>query len=292
MTNLVLSAPTQPHNGHCPRCGVKAVAGALLCGCKDRPAEVTAQAFSTDATLKQKQDYYVYSERPYRMKEAPRLNHELEQALKRERLDKTYRFVWGGVVVVREEPNAPDFTIARGDRSACHSVAGVFMPKYIYARSRQARGYYYTDDLGRKIPTLREELVPPGRLALVDYRYTDFGILRWFLEQRTKAQDLIDAGVYDPKEQVPESEWVCIMPLETKLGLYYEPGLEMIEILQQREYENRNANLKNVAAAQMQRLAKARLEKEEAEDKQGAKDFDLVYRDAVRSTEKQTAYSI
>lgn len=309
-STLILSKKAEPFNGHCPTCGVAAVTGKLLCGCRERPLQPqpapqivltdvdapleteSAVAYSTDATLRRKQQYYVYSERPYRFKEPPELSRELLTALKRERLDKTYRFVWGGVVVVREQPNADTFTIARGHKTACHDVGGIFMPKYIFARARQARGYYYINDLQQKVAVTREEFVPPGKLALVDYRYVDFGLLRWFLEQRTNADTLIKTRVYDPKEHVPESEWLCIMPLETRNGLYYEPGLEMIDVLKKREWENESADLRQVAAAQIARNEKARLEEARKEDEQGHKDFDLVYRDATRSAEKQTAYSI
>lgn len=277
--------------GKCPRCGAHAVDGKLLCPCRDKTIEVSGQAFSTFSTLKDKQDYYQYVGRPIRMKEAPTLDKGLVDAMKRERLVRAYRFVWGGVVLVREEPNSPGFTIARGHRNACHDVNGVFMPKYIYQRARQARGYFYYNDLNQKVCTPREEFIPPDKLARVDYRYVDFGILKWHLEQRANAETLINSGVYDARENVPESEWTCVMVLKSKAGLYYEPGLEMIEVLQKREWENRNMSLKDIAAGMMQRTAKARLEKEETEDKADKKEWDQLYADVEKKVRLQKTYS-
>lgn len=241
--------------------------------------------------LKQKQAYYIYDERPYRFKQPPVLNRDLVDAMKREQLDKTYRFVWGGVVVVREEENSDSYIIARGDKTAMADYDGLMMPKYIFARARQARGYCYFNDLNQKVAVTRQELVPPGRMCLVDYRYIDFGMLKWFLEFRSSASDLLAAHVYDPKEQVPEHEWTCIMPLATEAGLYYEPGVEMIEILRQREWENRNADLNALALTNIERQLKTRSESDESQEAADKAEFYQLFADVMADYEKQTEYS-
>jgi hypothetical protein len=313
---------TLPVANRCPRCNARAVGGMLLCGCRDRvisvtkadyektvnkqramagrepftPAEIDAELDrqkrkllpSPDAT-KEKEDYFIYDTRPYRMKTPPVLSRELTDAMKRERLDKSYRFVWGGVVLVRERENGP-YEIARGDATAIADFNGVMMPKYLFARAKQARSYCYSDDLNRKIPVSRTDLVPPGRIAQVDYRYVDFGYLRWFLEMRAFARDLIDGRVYDPKEEVPESEWICIMRLDTKAGLYYEPGLEMMDVLRKREWENQNANLDDLAKEEAERMAKAGEERESAEEVADKNEFNLLYDDVMRRVEKQATH--
>lgn len=303
-----------PVGGVCPVCAAKVVGGALKCGCKVGgrlarplgaigghkllPSKIPDRSlpqnleFSDHFSTKEKQEYYCYNSRPYRMKTPPKLGANLAQALKRERLDKTYRFVWAGVVIVREEPNSDFFTIARGDRNATHVVNKVVLPKYPWARATQARGFFYYNDLSQKICTQREEFVPKDRVARVDYRYVDFGILKWMLEQRIDGAELVKARVYDAKEDVPESQWICVMPLETTNGLYYEPGVEMIEVLQKREWENRNRNLKEVAREEMQRMAKAQLASEEADDEAGSNQFNQVFDDVMRRHEKQVSYSL
>lgn len=323
--------PQLPVANRCPNCHARAIGGVLLCGCRRRgpgqiggPIEVTGKdyertlnkhaaingraAFTKEEIAaeidrinrrlagskdpqRSKEDYYIYDTRPYRMKDAPTLNPELALALRNERLDKKFRFVWGGVVLVREEENSDFYTIARGDKTAIRECNGVMMPKYIYARALQARGYCYYDDLNRKVAVTREEFIPAGRISRVDYRYVDFGILRWFLERRSTGQELVDARLYDPKERVPEHEWVCVMKLETKAGYYYEPGLEMIEVLQKREWEDKHADLEELAVQQMVRDEEARIAAEEADEAAGAKEFDLVYQDALRSVLKKTVYS-
>lgn len=263
-------------------------------------------------TLKEKQNYYQFDGRPYRFKTAPELDRDLMNALKAERLDRAYRFVWGGVVIVREEEDAISYSIARGSKEACHvvqktmpkvenigtgtlvqhEVRDLLLPKYLFARALQARGYCYYDDLNQKVSGFtREELVPIGKLARVDYRYVDFGMLFWFLEARANAQELVDARVYDAKENVPEEDWTCVMVLKTTAGKYYEPGLEMIPVLQKREWENQNANLKDVAREMMQRSAKARLDTEAKEEEEGDKQFGQLFDDVVRDVERNRTYS-
>lgn len=244
------------------------------------------------STLAEKQAYYRFSEHPFRFKDAPVLAKPVVDAMRIHKLDRAYRFVWGGLVLVREEPNSTQFTIARGSRAAGHDVHGTFLPKYLYVRAQQARGYCYYDSLNRKISGFtRESLVPKEYLARVDYRYVDFGMLYWFLEQRANAQDLIKAKIYDRSEQVPESEWVCVMRMETKQGRYYEPGLELIPVLQKREWENRNADLKDVAQEMMQRTAKDRMMKEYKENLAGKKEFDTLFDDIWRRAERNPTYS-
>jgi hypothetical protein len=243
-------------------------------------------------TEQEKRDYYVYDSRPWRFKEAPTLNPQLREVMKRERLDRAYRFVWGGVVIVREEPDSQTFTIARGSRDACHAVNGVYMPKYSFSRSKQARGYCYYNDLNQKVCVTREEFIPPGVMSRVDYRYVDFGILRWYLEQRGDAEDLINAHVYNARDVVPEHEWTCVMPLNTKKGQYYEPGLEMIEVLQQREWESANANLMDVARKLRERREKKERDEEAAEDEAGAREFALLESDLLKEHSRQTRYSM
>lgn len=243
-------------------------------------------------TLQQKQDYFTYGPNNYRIKTAPELDRDLAQALIREELDKSYRFTWGGVVIVREGPERDAPYTIRGDKNACHEIAGRLEPKWIYVRAKQARGVFYLDGVGAKITTTRPELVPEGYIAQVDYRYVDFGQLRWYLEQRVSGDVLVDTKIYDPHESVPEHEWITLMCLNTKLGLYYEPGLEMIDVLKKREWQNRNADLHDVGRAQRERNANARDEAEEAENQQGANNFGVLYNDVLRNVERQTAYSI
>lgn len=244
-------------------------------------------------TLREKQEYFNYgAKRPFRFKTAPMLNPELRAAMKSERLDRAYRFTWGGVAIVREEPNSETFTIARGDRTACKAVNGVFMPKYIFTRAKQARGLFYFDDLNRKVCVTRPELVPVGRVSRVDYRYVDLGMLYWFLEARADADTLIKSQVYNKRDRVPETSWLSIMRLETKQGRYYEPGMEMIQVLKQREWENNNESLTDVGRRMSEMQAKHRQEEEEAIEAAGAKDFDLLYGDVMRRYEKGTRYSV
>lgn len=299
-----------PVNGLCPNCGAKAINGALLCGCRVggrlhaaapagenalTPVAAIAQpaiAWNDHLTFREKQDYYIYDTRPYRMKHPPKLNPELVQALKNEKLDKLYRFVWGGVVIVRETENSDFFTIPRGDRNATHVVNGVVLPRYPFARAQQARGFYYTDALNHKVCVTREEFIPKEYTARVDYRYVDFGVLKWHLEQRTDAEQLIQSGVYDAKEQVPNDQWVCLLALETKNHRYYEPGLEMIEVLQKREWQNRNVDLRQVAALEMERMEKARLARAAKDEEAGDAEFDLLFDDVVRNVERNAAYAL
>lgn len=262
------------------------------------------------STLKEKQAYYQYDERPLRMKAVPDLNRDLVQAMKREHLNRAYRLVWGGAVIVREEPNSIAYTIARGGPESLETVQvtmpayekvgalvgssqlvapevrAIVMPKYIHERARQARGYYYHDATGTKICTTREELIPKEYLTRIDYRYVDFGRLYWHLEMRTNADTLIDAQLYDKRDKVPEGAWECVMVLKAKNGLYYEPGLEMIEVLQQRESENRNENLKDVARRRILRQWKSRLEQEAADEQKADTEFDLFYNDLEREVRK------
>lgn len=264
-------------------------------------------------TLKEKQEYYQYRERPLRFKTAPVLDATLRAALRQEQLDRAYRFVWGGVVIVREEPNSIGYSLARGSMDGCqfvpvtmprvkqvneegplvqHEVRQILMPKYIHERARQARSFCYYDDLNRKISVAREELIPVGRLSRIDYRYVDFGRLYWHLEVRANAEELINARVYNAQDDVPEEDWTCIMVLKTKKSLYYEPGLEMIEVLQRREWENRNENLKDVARVMMQQRAKRDLERDLAEAAAETKQFNELFDDVARNVERGRKYSI
>lgn len=245
------------------------------------------------ATIEEKQEYYRYGEQPYRMKDTPALNSALEAAMREHGLDQQFRFIFGGVVIVREEENSETFTIARGTSDACHVLNGIVLPKYPYVRARQARGYCYLDDLGRKVSGFtNESFVPPGRIARVDYRYVDFGKLLWYLEERTTAAVLVDTKVYGKNDEVPDVEWECRMALKTRDELYYEPGLEMIDVLKQRVWENQNARLKDVAASMLERNANLREEEEAASDEAAKKEFDDLYAQISRQVEKGTVYNI
>jgi hypothetical protein len=259
---------------------------------------------SSDAAT-ERQDYYEHSERPLRFKTPPTLNRELASAMKREGLDERYRMVWGGVVLVRTEPNGADCEIARGSRDACHEVAVkiegsdhhrvILLPKYPFERAIQARGMYYTDDLNRKVCVSRPELVPAGRIGKIDYRYVDFGILRFFLEQRLAGQELVECGLYDEGDDVPAYEWIAVpglSPMNTKAGRFYEPGMELLSILQKREWQNRNADLDEVAAAQIKHNAKVEKAAEAKETKTEKAEVDLLVGDLIRRREAGTVYHV
>lgn len=233
--------------------------------------------------LGQLQRYYIYDSEPLRFKKEPELNRDLVKAMKREGLDRDYRFTWGGVVIVREEPNGKKYQIARGSKDACEVLPnGMLLPRYLFRRCRQARGVYYFNDLNQRVAVLKPELVPPGKIALVDYRYVDFGVLKWHLETRASGQTLIEAGVYSAKD-APNEEWVCIGRLHSD-ELYYEPGLEMIDVLKKREWENKNQSLKDVAKQTMTALAKSRAEREVQEAEAEEKEFNQLYDDVERRT--------
>lgn len=282
-------------NGLCSNCGARTVGGFLLCPCGTGGVRSRVPAIETDShkSLKKKQDYYRYDARPWRFKDAPVLDRALVDVMKAERLDRVYRFVWGGVVIVREEENSKILTIARGDKNACHYVKDektgdmVLLPKYAFGRAMQARGYYYIDDLGRKICTKREELIPAEYTSRIDMRYVDFGQLHWYLEARITGEDLVNSRVYNKDEAVPESEWICLMPLKAKNGLYYEPGLEMIEVMQQREAENRNGDMNKIAEAGIERDERARIAREKADDAAGKKEFNAIFDDVMKFVERK-----
>ncbi len=244
-----------------------------------RGIEVRPNEFIRTATQKDKQEYYCYDEHPLRFKYAPTLDRGLVDAMRQKGFDKNYRFVWGGVVLVRTEPNGASFELARGSRDGLTEFNGIMVPKYIYMRTRQARGLFYIDDLNRRVVITNADLAPVGKIVQVDYRYVDFGILRWFFEYRADASTLIEARVYDSKSAVPNEEWVTISRLSTNNGLYYEPGMEMIDIIAKREWENNNRSLKEVGKELIAKLAKAREENERKEELAAKAEFDRLHSD-------------
>lgn len=231
--------------------------------------------------LTEEQQYYEYASRPFRFKTPPVLNRELQEAMQREGLDNDYRFIWGGVVLVRDEPNSPKYQIARGSIDACEPINGTMMPKHIFQRVTQARGLFYRNGLGQKVCVARAELAPPDKAVEIEYKFVDLGILRWYVETRLNGQQLVESGYYRDDEPVPADEWVCIGQIHSQ-GRYYAPGLEWIDLLKKRVWENENRPLKDVAREMMKKFKRARANREKQEAIEAKKEFDQLFDDVVR----------
>lgn len=250
-------------------------------------------------TAKEREEYYRYT-RPYSYKQPPTLNPELAQWLQRSEWSDRYRFLWAGVCGVRthEFENATNPQIL-GSREAFGPgvirYAGrdypIFEPKYLFARSTKVVGWSYLeedeDGRPRPITVKTPDFIPVGRLVSEIREFYDLGVLMWQLEYRNPDAERDRLGKNDASD---EDGWSWLMTMQTKNGLYYEPGIEMSAVIEKREEQNRNADLKKVAAETMQRNAKAQLEREQHEDAE-LKDLSaLITNEALAHASKLTVY--
>lgn len=233
--------------------------------------------------LARRQQYYQFDKDPLEFKMPPDLDRGLLEAMKREGLDKKYRFVWGGVVLVRDEAYGRSFTLARGSMDACMPDSRTGMtPKYLFRRQRQLKTHYYFNDQRKRVNVPRADMIPEDRISLVEYQWIDFGILRWFLEVRQTGAQLKDINFFSAGEDIPAEDWVTVSMLQTKNALYYQPDVDFVEVLRKREYQNRNADLKQVGAADAKAAANAREEREKQAEIAAKAEFDLLYDDIAR----------
>lgn len=243
---------------------------------------------------KERREYYRYGASGWTYKQPPVLAPEVVNEMKRLGLDRNYRFVWAGVAVIRDEPNstAPE---VRGDRAATWIVNGRLEPKWLHVKARQPKYLCYRDERGHVCRTTRPELIPPGRLTWWEFHYVEYGKLLWMVEYRADPEVLIATNAAH-KDEVEIDGWTWIQTLETAEtdehaeGLYYEPDVTNVHMLAEREFENRNANLKEVAKRDSKFRAARRAEKDEKINDRAWKEFNEMWDETEQRELARRAY--
>lgn len=198
----------------------------------------------------EKEQYYSYTRSGPVYKQPPVLDSGITDAIERvgkdEFGDPLYRLIWGGVAIVRTDPNASDGEV-RGDRNACVVRKGRLQPLYPSFRVQHPKSLCYKDDLGRTVRTTRLEFIPLGKMPWWEYEYIDYGMLYWFLERKISAKELVAIGLYSAKgSNVPShGEYICILKLE-KEGKYLEPDASWVSVVGSHIWEGTNMALSDL----------------------------------------------
>jgi hypothetical protein len=231
--------------------------------------------------MSSKQDYYTYGALAHLWfyHDPPALGHGVEEATRREGLDRVYRIVWGGVCILRDDPASPSGEI-KGDRRAVEvdPHTGRLQPTYLYGRARQIKSEWwcYEDSFGRKVRCARPDLIPPGYMVWqeTEYVYAEYGILRWHVEY------------------LCGGEWHWIQTVEDEEGRYCDADLSLVRVLREREYQNRNEDLKQIVARDREYRSRIRRDREELEERKKRERVDEMVKDLFSNLERRPVYSL
>jgi hypothetical protein len=228
--------------------------------------------------LERKQAYYEYGD-GYTYKEPPRLDPSLEREMLKfgtdEHGDPLWRFLWAGVAVTKKSPDDPGGTV-RGDRGgACHRN-GVLTCRYLHVKAKAFVAHCFRNrkGKGKVVRVKRKEWVPAGALSWEEWEYTHFGKLRWYLERKLSAAQLVQSGLWRGTEtDIPlAGDYVCLIdpplgkPIETHDRLYYKPDRAYLEAISKHLHEERTESLSDLLLRHRERTEK----QETAERKEGA----------------------
>lgn len=171
--------------------------------------------------------------------EPPTLDPTLHRELTR--IDRSYRFLWAGVALVRDRHEDPHPAI-RGDKAATKVVDGRLSPRYFFGRHKYPKCLKYKDKKNRVVRVARADQVPQGRLTWWDYSHIEFGQLRWILERFLTTEQLIAAGIYLPSDPLLPAggDYIHRLTIETPEHGYWEPTREYIQCVIQNKWEEEN----------------------------------------------------
>jgi len=225
------------------------------------------------ATLEEKQSYYEYGrERVFKL--PPRLDPVIEKELLRfgrdENGDPLWRFCWGGACIIRSSPSAPWGTI-RGNLDATRVDKGRLVLRYLDP-PKMMSPIALCFKQGKKIKRVkRESDVPKGAMSWWEYEYTDFGHLRWFLERKLTAAQLVEAKVFLPDDPyLPrQGEYISIMdrPIETPDGKYFEPTMAYLEVIAEHLVEEQTESMRDLLTKYREKREKREQDVEHEKDK-------------------------
>jgi hypothetical protein len=220
--------------------------------------------------LETKQEYYEYRG-GWTFKDPPRLDPAIQRRLKE--IDPALRLIWGGVAVVRDEPDGEPVAI-RGPREATKVLFGRLTARYLDTRVRTFCGFRFKlAKSGREKIVPREDQIPRSkrRLARAVFEYVDYGRLRWILERHLTAEQLVAAGIYaaDATNIPPAGDYIWRLDVQTPDGLYFEPDQDWLEMVAANNYETFHTPLKELYR-QDHEQREAQETAREAEDEQRA----------------------
>lgn len=220
--------------------------------------------------LRQKQDYYEYGPGgSWSYKQAPRLDASLSRELARFSGtdlfgDPIYRFLWAGVRVIAGANNEQDLhpTII-GDAAATKVSNGRVQPKYLHGWQKEDRWICYRDKSGSEGRVKRPEDLPVDtELSWEEFRPTAYGKLRWIVERKLSAEQLVEALIYpedDPR--IPaKGGYIWALTVETPDGRYYEPDRYWLQAIQEHVRELETESMKDLL--EKDRAVRAAVEKE------------------------------
>jgi hypothetical protein len=222
------------------------------------------------ATLEEKQAYFQYGESGWTYKQPPRLDPSLVKEMERfgadEYGDPLYRFLWGGVAVVRQEEDGVPYV--RGDRAATKINNGRLQPRYLFARAKQPTVLCYRNRKGKVVPVKRKSQVPKHYVAFWQVQYVDFGQLFWYLERKLTPTQLVEANYYLPNDpKIPaRGDYVCIHRVEAPGGIYFEPTEEYLSAVREYLREENNESLNDLMLRDRQGREEAQAAQRDAEE--------------------------
>lgn len=239
--------------------------------------------------LEQQQEYYQYGPGGWFFHEPPQLDEtlcrELEQTGGRDRFgDPLYRLNWGGVAVIRTDPQ-DERPVVRGGREGTKINGGRIEPRYLFVQMQQAKSLCYKNDDSQTIRVAHASQVPPRALTWWEYEYVEYGQLRWFLERKLMPEQLVEAGIYQPDDPLlpARGDYICLLKIETPDGLYYEPDRAYLEAVKLSFYQAQNESLAKLH--EMDAAGRARLAEEQAGQKRKREhaEFKQMTDDVIRA---------
>lgn len=229
------------------------------------------------ATLEQKQAYYSYGPSGWTYKQPPTLAPYLHREL--ERIgggrdmygDPYYRFLWGGIALIRQSPVYQRPTI-RGDWAATkvNKHSRQLQPRYLFARARQPKNLCFQSRKGRVVRVGRLDQIPKGIFSWWEYEYVEYGKLYWYIERKLTPEQLVEAGIYDEGDPaIPaRGDYIFMLQIETPDEQYYEPDHSWLESVAKHVFELQTIPLDELRRMDMDRREAANAAKERKEEEE------------------------
>jgi len=234
--------------------------------------------------LRRKQDYYSYAG-GWSFKQPPKLDDELHRRVAE--IDPNFRLIWGGVAVVRNEPDGFPAAV-RGPREATKTLHGRLTARYVDARVKQFHGFTFKLKNGREKTVLREDSIPRSKraIAVAKFEYVDYGRLYWFLERYLTTEQLIEAQYYfkdDPNLPRP-GDYIYRLHVCTPEGLYWEPDHDWLDMVASSTFETLTTPLKDLYFKDKTAREESEAARQAAEAKQTCIDPEEVLRMTIDQT--------
>lgn len=143
-----------------------------------------------------KQSTMVHHEPPYL---EPYFNRELLKLGGKDIFgDPILRIVWAGTL--------PETKYHEDVNGITKEYKGM---KYAFIKRNVVTGYSYLNDKGQKVTVTDLNLVPPGKVSTRESYMDELGQMKWAVEMKYSAEDLVTLGYYPPLDSKRADQW-CV----------------------------------------------------------------------------------